>query len=256
MLFDSHAHYDDKKFDSDREMILASLPDKGVGYVLNVGCGIKSTQKSIDYTHKYDYFYAAAGIHPHDAAKAPEGFCDALEGFFSDSKVVAVGEIGLDYYYDFSPREVQKEVFRNLLALAVKVGKPVIIHNREAHKDILDIIGEYTGSLCGGVFHCFSGSLEMARIVLKLGFYLSFGGAITFKNARRAIEILEYMPLDRLLIETDCPYMTPEPHRGQRNDSSFVHLVAKKVAEIKNVDLADIISATTDNAKRLFNVTA
>jgi len=256
MLFDSHTHYDDKKFDNDRDILLASLPEKGIGYVLNVGCGIESTRKSIEFSKRYDYIYTATGIHPHDASRAPDGYCAVLEDFFRNEKVVAVGEIGLDYHYDFSPRDVQKEVFVNHLELAVKVGKPVIIHNREAHKDVLDIVASYAGSLRGCVFHCFSGSVETAREVLKMGFYLSFGGAITFKNARRAIEVIEYMPLDRLLIETDCPYMAPTPHRGERNDSSFIHFVAEKAAEIKNMEVTDIISATTDNAKRLFNITS
>ena len=254
VLFDSHAHYDDKRYDMDRDEILTGMPAMGVGYILNAASGIESAQKSVELAHKYDYIYAAAGIHPHEAARAPEGFDAVLEGFFSDKKVVAVGEIGLDYHYDFSPRDVQKDVLTKQLALAVKVKKPIIIHDREAHRDILDLIKPCANVLNSGVFHLFSGSVEMAREVLDMGFYLSFGGAVTFKNARKPIEVISYMPLDRLLLETDCPYMTPEPYRGKRNDSSYIILVAEKVARIRNMTVTEIAEITANNAKRLFNI--
>ena len=254
VLFDSHAHYDDKRFDEDRDDVIGALPGFGVAYVLNAASELKSSQRSLDYSQKYSHVYASAGIHPHEAIKARDGFEAALESFFGNEKVVAVGEMGLDYHYDFSPRDVQRDVFIKQLELAKKLKKPIIVHNREAHRDTLDIVKPYAGAIGGGVFHCFSGGVEIAREVLEMGFYLSFGGAVTFKNARRAAEVIEYMPIDRLLLETDCPYMTPEPHRGKRNDSSKIILVARKVAEIKKITLDETASITTDNAKKLYNI--
>ena len=254
MFFDSHAHYDDEKFDADRDAVLSGLPAMGISCVLNAASSLESSKQCLDYALKYEHVYASAGVHPHEAASARDGFDAELEKFFQEDKVVAIGEIGLDYHYDFSPRETQRNVFVRQLELATKLKKPIIIHDREAHKDISDIIRAFAGGLNGGVFHCFSGGVEIAREVLGMGFYLSFGGAVTFKNARRAIEAIEYMPIDRLLLETDCPYMTHEPHRGKRNDSSMIPLVAKKIAEIKGITVDEVADITNKNAKKLFNI--
>jgi TatD DNase family protein len=204
---------------------------------------------------KYDFVYAAVGIHPHDAINAGEDSIARLaELAMLSPKVVAIGEIGLDYFYDNSPRDVQKTRFARQINLARELKKPVIVHDRDAHEDTMRILISEKARETGGVLHCYTGSVEMAREVLKNNFYISFGGAITFKNAKRAIEVVRYVPDDRLLIETDCPYLTPEPYRGKRNESGYVRLVAEKIAEIKNIGLDAVVEKTAENAKRLFNI--
>lgn len=253
-MIDSHAHYDDEKFDPDREEILQKCVESGVTHIINAGSNIESSQKSTQLARKYDFIYAAVGVHPHDASSCDENTLNTLVDFTKQPKVVAIGEIGLDYHYDFSPREVQKMWFSRQIALAVKMKLPIIIHDREAHSDILDILRAEKGYEAGGVFHCFSGSKEMAREVLDLGFKIGIGGALTFKNARKPLEVVNFVPLDMLLVETDCPYMAPEPYRGQRNWSGLIEIVLNKIAEIKGIDYKTAEKATSDNAIKLFKI--
>ncbi|MGI6085184.1 MAG: TatD family hydrolase [Acetivibrionales bacterium] len=251
-MIDSHAHYDDERFDMDRDQVLQDCVAYGVTHIVNAGSNIESSKKSIELAGKYPFIYAAVGVHPHDASECDMNTIGTLTALSKADKVVAIGEIGLDYHYDFSPREVQKEWFARQIALARKLRLPIIIHNRESHKDVLDIIKSEKAYEVGGVFHCFSGSREMAREVLNLGFKIGLGGAITFKKAQKPIDVLRYVPLDMLLVETDCPYMAPEPHRGKRNWSGYIELILRKVSEIKEIDYALAEEATTNNAIHLF----
>jgi TatD DNase family protein len=254
LFFDTHAHYDDARYDGDRDAVLSGLKSKGVAYVVNAGSDADSSKAGLALSERYDYIWFAAGIHPHCAADAPDDFETALAELSGHEKAVAIGEIGLDYHYDFSPRERQKEVFSRQLALAGKMGAPVIIHNREADDDIVGILKAHAGEFAGGVFHCFSGDRALAKKALDLGFHIAFGGAITFKNSGRLAEAAAYVPMDRLLIETDCPYMTPEPHRGRRNDSSKISIVAERLAMIKGVSAESVADLTAVNAKKLFSI--
>ena len=253
MLFDTHAHYDDESFDADRDAVLTALPEQGVGLILNPGCDVESSRKAVRYAAAYPHVYAAVGIHPENCGGCTAGDLDAIRALAQQPKTVAIGEIGLDYYWaENPPRELQQQVLRDQLALARELALPVIIHDREAHADTLAIVREFPGVT--GVFHCFSGSPEMARELLKMGWYLGFDGPVTYKNARRAPEVAAVTPLDRMLIETDSPYMTPVPYRGRRNDSGYVHLVAEKLAEWKGVTPEEMARVTTENGKRLFRI--
>ena len=253
MLFDTHAHYDDKSFDADRDAVLTALPEQGVGLILNPGCDVESSRKAVRYAAAYPHVYAAVGIHPETCGGCTAGDLDAIRALAQLPKTVAIGEIGLDYYWaENPPRDFQQQVLRQQLALAQELALPVIIHDREAHADTLAIVREFPGVT--GVFHCFSGSPEMARELLKMGWYLGFDGPVTYKNARRAPEVAAVTPLDRMLIETDSPYMTPVPYRGRRNDSGYVHLVAEKLAEWKGVTPEEMARVTTENGKRLFRI--
>ena len=253
MLFDTHAHYDDESFDADRDAVLTALPEQGVGLILNPGCDVESSRKAVRYAAAYPHVYAAVGIHPENCGGCTAGDLDAIRALAQLPKTVAIGEIGLDYYWaENPPRDFQQQVLRQQLALARELALPVIIHDREAHADTLSIIREFPGIT--GVFHCFSGSPEMAQELLKLGWYLGFDGPVTYKNARRAPEVAAVTPLDRMLIETDSPYMTPVPYRGRRNDSGYVHLVAEKLAEWKGVTPEEMARVTTENGKRLFRI--
>ena len=248
-IFDSHAHYTDSAFDNDRHPLLASLPKAGVCGIINCGTDIKDSKESVLLSHKYDFMYAAAGIHPHEASKTENCYLAQLSELLADKKVVAIGEIGLDYHYDFSPREVQRKLFDEQLRLAKKFSLPVIIHNRKAHADTLEILKEHKPA---GVLHCFSGSVESAKIVLDMGFYISLGGPITYKNAKKPVAVMEYIPSERLLLETDCPYLTPHPHRGKRNDSRYLEIIAARAAEIRGCDVLDLAEQTSKNCRELF----
>ena len=253
MLFDTHAHYDDESFDADRDAVLTALPEQGVGLILNPGCDVESSRKAVRYAAAYPHVYAAVGIHPENCGGCTAGDLDAIRALAQQPKTVAIGEIGLDYYWaENPPRDFQQQVLRQQLALARELALPVIIHGRDAHADTLAIVREFPGVT--GVFHCFSGSPEMARELLKMGWYLGFDGPVTYKNARRAPEVAAVTPLDRMLIETDSPYMTPVPYRGRRNDSGYVHLVAEKLAEWKGVTPEEMARVTTENGKRLFRI--
>ena len=253
MLFDTHAHYDDESFDADRDAVLTALPEQGVGLILNPGCDVESSRKAVRYAAAYPHVYAAVGIHPENCGGCTAGDLDAIRALAQQPKTVAIGEIGLDYYWaENPPRDFQQQVLRQQLALARELALPVIIHDREAHADTLAIVREFPGVT--GVFHCVSGSPEMARELLKMGWYLGFDGPVTYKNARRAPEVAAVTPLDRMLIETDSPYMTPVPYRGRRNDSGYVHLVAEKLAEWKGVTPEEMARVTTENGKRLFRI--
>ena len=253
LIFDSHAHYDDSAFDSDREELLAMLPQKGVCHVINAGASLKGSAASIALAEKYEYFHAAAGIHPEDAFGLPEDWQEQLKKMLAHPKVVAVGEIGLDYYYeDACPREIQQQVFEAQLKLAKEFDLPVIIHDREAHGDTMEFLRKYRPR---GVVHCFSGSAEMAKEVVSLGMYVGLGGVVTFKNARHPLEVAAVEPPDRLLNETDAPYMAPVPYRGKRCDSTLIPYSAAKIGEIKGVSAQEVLSWGKENAARLFGIT-
>jgi TatD DNase family protein len=253
-LFDTHAHLDDKKYDQDREEMLKRAQAKGIQYIVNVGYDLASSQRSIRLAEQFAFIYAAVGIHPHDAGEATEQSFGKLRKLAEHPKVVAVGEMGLDYFRDLSPRDIQQQVFRRQLVLAREIGKPVIIHDREAHGDIMNILKEEQAGQIGGILHCFSGSWEMAEQCLEMGFYLSFAGPVTFNNARKLVEIAAKVPLNRLLIETDAPYLTPEPFRGKRNESAHVALVAEKIASVRKITLEELAEATTSNGLRVFKL--
>lgn len=253
MLFDTHAHYDDESFDVDRDALLSAMVEQGVALIVNPGCDLKTSQTAVSLAHRYDHVYAAVGIHPENCGDFVPAHIDALRALAAERKVVAIGEIGLDYYWaENPPRAFQQQVFRAQLELALALGLPVIVHDRDAHGDTLAIVSEYPA--LRGVFHCFSGSPEMAEALLKRGWYLGFDGPITYKNARRAPEVAAITPLDRMVIETDSPYLTPVPHRGKRNDSTYVHLIAEKLAEWKNTSVEEMEQITYENGKRLFGI--
>ncbi len=250
LIFDSHAHYDDGQFDTDREELLGKrLPEAGVCGILNVGADLKGCYDTVALTEQYDYVYGAVGIHPECARELPDDWLSQIRKLLQKEKIVAVGEIGLDYHWlEECPKERQQEVFTAQLELAKELSLPVAVHDREAHADTLELLKRYRPQ---GVVHCFSGSVEMARQVLKLGMYLGIGGVVTFKNARHAVEVAKEIPLDRLLLETDAPYMAPVPYRGKRNDSSLIVHVAKRIGELRGEEPEIILRAAAENARRL-----
>lgn len=251
-IFDTHAHYDDEAFDDDRESLILSLKDRGVVGIVSCGCDIASTVANQNLSHSFDDFYFAAGFHPENLEDFSVEYLERLEPFFADEKCVAVGEIGLDYHWMNSTKEKQREVFVAQIELAKAKGLPVIVHDREAHGDTLDILKATKPS---GVLHCFSGSVEMAREVIKLGMFLGFNGVATFKNARKIPEVIREIPLDRIVLETDCPYLAPEPHRGKRNDSSFIPFIAQRIGEILGISAQEVLDVTNKNARALYNLT-
>ena len=253
MLFDTHAHYDDDWFDEDRDALLAAMPEKGIGLIVNPGITLETSRFAISLAEKYPYIYAAVGIHPENCHDFIPEQIDELRELAKHPKVVAIGEIGLDYYWPENPsRELQQQVFRAQLALAQELKLPVIVHDREAHADTLAIVKEFP--TVKGVFHCYSGSVEDARTLVKMGWMLSFNGAATFKNARKAPDVIADVPMEHLMIETDAPYLAPVPFRGKRNDSGYVHLVAEKIAEIKGISAEEVTRITTENGKTFFNI--
>lgn len=255
-IFDSHAHYDDEQFDGDRDELLQSLPSKGVCAVINCASDLKSSATSAELSEKYPFFWCACGVHPHEAEKELKtDDIDKIEkrivNFTEKKKCVAIGEIGLDYHYDFSPRELQKEIFELQLKLSKELDLPVIVHDREAHEDTMTLLKKYRPK---GVVHCFSGSVEMAREVLKLGMYIGLGGAVTFKNAKKPVAVAAATDIDRILLETDCPYMAPVPFRGTRCSSDMIAYSAQTIASVKNMDVQTLVDAATENTKRLFGI--
>ena len=252
-IFDTHAHYDDRRFDEDRYEVLDELFGSGKLYAaVNCGCDVRSSEASLALAHRYKRMYCAVGIHPHDAKNADDKAFDAIEAMLADPKAVALGEIGLDYHYDFSPREVQKDVFERQLCMAERLGVPVVIHDREAHADCVDAVLRHPK--VRGVFHSFSGSAETAKILQKAGWYLSFSGPITFKGNVKTGEAALATYNDRLMVETDCPYLTPVPHRGKRNHSGYVSHIIEKIAELRGDSYEFIETLTRENAKRFFGI--
>lgn len=252
MYFDTHAHYDSGAFNADRFEILGSMPDAKVGLIVNPGCDLESSKTAIGLAERFNFVYAAVGWHPEDMDKLTDKAFAELEILAEHPKCLAIGEIGLDYYWDDTHKAEQKELFKKQIELAIRLNKPVIVHDREAHGDSLEIIRDF--SELHGVFHCFSGSVEMASELLKRGWYLGFDGPITYKNARKAIEVLEFCPLDKIVIETDSPYLTPVPNRGKRNDSRQLEFVVNKIAEIKGINADEVENITFENGKKLFGI--
>ena len=253
MLFDTHAHLNDPAFDADRESLMASLAEKGVGLVMNAGCSLESSRQIVAMAENYPWLYASVGSHPDSADEV----CDeVLEEYRKlcklNPKVKAIGEIGLDYHYEDIPRDIQLEAFRAQMALARELDMPVIVHEREAHEDGMAVVKEF--STVKGVFHCYSGSAEMARQLVDMGWYIGFTGVLTFKNARKAIETAMAIPLERIVLETDCPYMAPEPFRGRRNDPGYLYRMAEKLAELRGVSVEEVRRITTENGKRLYRI--
>ncbi|MBQ7680153.1 MAG: TatD family hydrolase [Butyrivibrio sp.] len=253
-IFDTHAHYDDSAFDADREALLAALPERGIGTVVNIGADRASSRASAAMAQQYDYIYAVVGVHPESAEEVDDACLEELRALAAQPRVLAIGEIGLDYHYDEPARPIQQEAFRAQLALAQELSLPVMIHSRDAAEDTLRIMQEthYAGRRAD--IHCFSYSVEMAAQYLSMGYDLGIGGVLTFKNGRKLREVVAYAPLDRLLLETDAPYLAPTPHRGERNDSSYLPLVVAAIAEIKGVTEAEVIEVTTANARRFYGL--
>ena len=253
MLFDTHAHMDDRAFSEDRQTLLRQLPQNGIGLLMNPGCSLASSRDAVALAREYDYIYAAVGSHPDAADEVNEETIDAYRILCRENpKVKAIGEIGLDYHYEDIPRDIQQKAFRMQMALAQELKLPVIVHEREAHEDGMRIVEEFPG-VCG-VFHCYSGSLEMAKWLIKRGWYIGFTGVLTFKNARKALEVAENIPLDRIVLETDCPYMAPEPFRGRRNDPGKLYRMAEKLAQIRGLTVAEIHAITMENGKNLYHI--
>ena len=254
MLIDTHAHLDSKSFDKDREEVIERAKAAGVSRIVNIGFNRETIPTTLALAEQHEMIYAAVGWHPQDAITLQEGDLDWIAELCAHPKVVAIGEIGLDYYWDTSPKDVQHIVFREQIRLARRLGKPIIIHNRDAHADVVRILKEENAAEVGGIMHCFSGSPEIAEECVKLNFHISFGGPITFTNAVQPKEALARVPMERLLIETDAPYLTPHPFRGKRNESSYVRYVAEAAAAIKQVSVEEIIQITADNAKKLLGI--
>ncbi|SEG76292.1 TatD family hydrolase [Paenibacillus sp. UNC499MF] len=254
MLTDTHTHMNNEAFNEDRDEAIQRAWDNGVTRIVNVGFNRETIPSSIELAEKYDFIWSTVGWHPTDAVDMRPGDLEWIEELCKHEKVVAIGEIGLDYHWDTSPKDVQAKVFREQIRLARKVGLPIVIHNREAHQDIVHILREEKAAEVGGIMHCYSGSWETAKMCLDMNFHISFGGPITFKNAKQPKEVLKQVPLDRLLIETDAPYLTPHPFRGKRNETSYVRLVAEAAAELRGMSLEELAKVTTDNAVRLLGL--
>lgn len=254
MIFETHAHYDDAAFDEDRDALLSSMQDNGIGYIVNVGASIKSTASSIRLAQKYPFVYAAAGVHPNETGELNEENFAWLREQCLHEKVAAVGEIGLDYYWDEPSHEIQKVWFARQLDLARDIRKPVIIHSRDAAKDTYDIMAAHNAGEIGGMVHCFSYSAEMAQEYVKMGFYIGVGGVVTFKNGKKLKEVVEVVPIERILLETDSPYLSPEPNRGKRNSSLNIPYIAQQIAEIKGMSYDEVVSVTERNARQMYRI--
>ena len=252
MIFETHAHLNDPAFDEDRESLILGLPEKGIEAVMNVGCCLESSHDCIALAEKYPFVYASVGSHPDSADEVNEEVIEKYRQMANHPKVLAIGEIGLDYYYETIPREIQQKAFRMQMELAKELDMPVIVHERNAHDDGMRIVKEFP--TVKGVFHCYSGSAEMARQLVNMGWYIGFTGVLTFKNARKAVETAESIPLDRIVLETDCPFMAPEPFRGKRNDPGYLYRMAERLAEIRGISVEEVHAVTTDNAKKLYRL--
>ncbi|MGE4549519.1 MAG: TatD family hydrolase [Intestinibacillus sp.] len=253
LLFDTHAHYDDERFDGDRDALLRSMPEHGIGLIVNPGCDLVTSQKAVSYAETYDFVYAAVGYHPENLADGVD--LAAIETLAQGHpRVRAIGEIGLDYYWEKDPdkRRYQQEIFHAQMRMAKRLGLPVIVHDREAHLDTLTVVEQHPGVT--GVFHCYSGSAELAKQLVKLGYYISFTGVITYKSARKPHEVIREIPLDRIMIETDAPYLSPEPYRGKRNSSLYVRRVAEQIAEVLSLPVEEVVRVTMENGKRFFGI--
>ena len=253
MLFDTHAHMDDRAFDTDREVLLSGLPGQGLALVMNPGCSLASSRNVDLLTRKYDFLYGAVGSHPDAADEVNEAVLEEYRNIVaSNPKIMAIGEIGLDYHYEDIPRDLQKKAFRMQLELAKELDLPVIVHERDAHEDGMKMVEDFPEVT--GVFHCYSGSLEMAKWLINRGWYIGFTGVLTFKNARKALEVAGNIPLERIVLETDCPYMSPEPFRGKRNDPGKLYRMAERLAELRGLTVEEIHAITTENGKRLYRI--
>lgn len=253
MIFDTHAHMDDRAFDQDRDSLLSRLPEEGIALLMNPGCSLASSQAAVSLSNQYSYIYAAVGSHPDAADEVNDGVLEQYRALCRDNpKVKAIGEIGLDYHYEDIPRDIQKRSFRAQMGLARELGLPVIVHEREAHEDGMKIVEEFPSVT--GVFHCYSGSLEMAKWLIERGWYIGFGGVLTFKNARKALEVAGNIPLERIVLETDCPYMAPEPFRGRRNDPGKLYRVAEKFAQLRGMTVEEVQAITLENGKALYRI--
>ena len=253
MLFDTHAHMDDHALDADREELLANLPSQGIGLLMNPGCSLESSRNASRLSREYDYIYAAVGSHPDAADEVDDSVLEEYRQLCRENpRIRAIGEIGLDYHYEDIPREIQLKAFRAQMALAKELDLPVIVHEREAHEDGMTVVDEFPE--VKGVFHCYSGSAEMAKELVRRGWYIGFTGVLTFKNARKALEVAAAIPLDRIVLETDCPYMSPEPFRGKRNDPGKLYRMAEKLAELRGLSVEQIHAITTENGKRLYRI--
>ncbi|MBN8204111.1 MULTISPECIES: TatD family hydrolase [Bacillaceae] len=254
MFFDTHAHLNAEQYNEDLQEVIDRALDEGISNIVVVGFDRPTIEKAMELTEKYDFIYASVGWHPVDAIDMTEDDLQWIEELSSHPKVVALGEMGLDYYWDKSPKDIQQEVFRKQIRLAKKVKLPIVIHNRDATADIVEILKEEGAGEVGGIMHCFSGSPEIAKECVDMNFFISLGGPVTFKNAKKPKEVADVIPLEKLLIETDCPYLTPHPFRGKRNEPSYVKLVAEQIAEIKGLSVEEVAQATTENAKKLFGI--
>ncbi len=254
MIFDTHAHYDDEQFDIDREELLSSMKEAGIGNIVDVGASLESTKRALELAHKYDFIYAAVGVHPSEVEELGDDGIDILRERCRDDKCVAIGEIGLDYHWPEPSPELQKEWFRKQLGLAREEKLPVIIHSRDAASDTVEIMRAEHAEEIGGVVHCFSYSREVARQCLDMGFYIGVGGVLTFKNARKLVEVVEDTPMDRILLETDCPYLAPEPYRGKRNNSLYLPNVVQKMAELKGITPEEVVRITEENARKMYRL--
>lgn len=254
MIFDTHAHYDDNQFDQDREELLASMKDNGIGTIVDVGSNMETSAWIVEAVKRYPMMYGTVGVHPSDTAGLTNSDIDTLKEYAGKDKILAIGEIGLDYYWDEPERTIQKKWFEAQIELAREVKLPIIIHSRDAAKDTYDIMKALHAEDIGGVVHCFSYSKEMARQFLDMGFYIGIGGVVTFKNAKTLKEVAAYAPLDRIVLETDCPYLSPEPNRGKRNSSLNLNYVAEALSQIKGIDKEELIAVTEENARRLYRM--
>ena len=254
MIFDTHAHYDDEAFNEDRKELLASMKASGIDHIVNIGANMASSKTSLELAHEYDFIYAAVGVHPSDTEELTAEKIEELRTLSRDPKCVAIGEIGLDYYWPEPAHELQKKWFRRQIQLAKEEKLPVVIHSRDAAADTLSILKEEDGGANGGVVHCFSYSAEVAEQCVKMGFYIGVGGVLTFKNGRKLKETVDVLPMEKIIIETDCPYLAPTPHRGERNSSLYLPLVVDEIAAIKGITPEEVIRITEENAKRMYNI--